>query len=168
MLRYTKMLKPAKRSGILRNTLTGASGGMTFIIMYAVYGLGFWYGVKLIHDDSGKGKDCEDRYTPEKLVVIFFSVLLGGFQIGQSAPYAEALGVARSAARSIYCIIGRKPPIDSLSDKGQKPITIADNISVKNIVFSYPARKSVKVYICLTTREPDILLEMEKHHVKTN
>ncbi len=31
--------------------LTGASGGMTFGIMYAVYGLGFWFGVKLIMDD---------------------------------------------------------------------------------------------------------------------
>jgi hypothetical protein len=26
-------------------------GGMMFGIMYAVYGLGFWYGIKLIMDD---------------------------------------------------------------------------------------------------------------------
>ena len=51
MYRYTTLLKPAKRSGILRNALTGASGGVTFVIMYAVYGVGFWYGVKLIFDD---------------------------------------------------------------------------------------------------------------------
>jgi hypothetical protein len=30
------------------------------------------------------------------------SVLIGGFQIGQAAPYAEALATARSAAGNIY------------------------------------------------------------------
>ena len=78
-------------------------------------------------------------------MVIFFCVLLGGFQIGQSAPYAEALATAQCAASGIYVIIARKPPIDSLSERGQKPLTINDNISFKNVVFSYPSRKDVTV-----------------------
>ena len=80
----------------MRCALTGAAGGITFVIMYAVYGIGFWYGVKLIFDDyercAGQWK-CSNQYTPENLVIIFFSVLLGGFQIGQSAPYAEAITI---------------------------------------------------------------------------
>ena len=32
--------------------LTGLSGGVTFGIIFSVYGLGFWYGVKLIMDDK--------------------------------------------------------------------------------------------------------------------
>ena len=31
--------------------MTALSGGLVFGIMYAVYGLGFWYGIKLIMDD---------------------------------------------------------------------------------------------------------------------
>ena len=42
LFRYTEKLQPARRSGIIRSALTGASGGITFIIMYAVYGIGFW------------------------------------------------------------------------------------------------------------------------------
>ena len=49
--RYQKHLTEARKSGIIRGMLTGSSGGMTFGIMYAVYGLGFWFGVKLIMDD---------------------------------------------------------------------------------------------------------------------
>ena len=67
--------------------------------MYTVYGVGFWYGVKLIFDDIERCRGewvCSNEYTPENLVIIFFSVLLGGFQIGQSAPYAEALSQGRS------------------------------------------------------------------------
>ena len=64
--------------------------------MYTVYGVGFWYGVKLIFDDLEhmrsleclESEECVPKYTPETLVVVFFSVLMGGFQIGQSAPYA--------------------------------------------------------------------------------
>ena len=66
--------------------------------MYTVYGVGFWYGVKLIFDDierCNRTWTCSNEYTPEKLVIIFFSVLLGGFQIGQSAPYAEAVSQGR-------------------------------------------------------------------------
>ena len=33
---------------------------------------------------------------------LWCSVLIGGFQIGQAAPYAEALATARSAAGNIY------------------------------------------------------------------
>ena len=120
---------PARRAGILRSSLTGASGGMTFVIMYSVYGLGFWYGVKLILDseEAGRQVNCaikwrslsystaqEEQYSPQTLVIVFFSVLMGGFQIGQSAPYAEALGTARTAAATIYSVIQRRPPIDSL------------------------------------------------------
>ena len=133
--------------------MTGASGGVTFIIMYTVYGVGFWYGVKLIFDDLEhmrsleclESTECVAKYTPETLVVVFFSVLMGGFQIGQSAPYAEAVSTARGAASTIYSIIQRRPEIDSLSEKGMKPITVDNNISVKNLTFSYPSRKTVKV-----------------------
>ena len=151
--RYAELLKPARRSGILRNALTGASGGMTFVIMYAVYGVGFWYGVKLIFDDleyqrSPKCQEtgaCIAKYTPETLVIVFFSVLMGGFQIGQSAPYTEAVASARTAATNVFSVIQRRPKIDSLSERGMRPITVDNNITIRNLTFSYPSRKTVNV-----------------------
>ena len=77
--------------------------------MYTVYGVGFWYGVKLIFDDIERCRGewvCSNEYTPENLVIIFFSVLLGGFQIGQSAPYAEALSQGSSRREGCSCSQG--------------------------------------------------------------
>ena len=148
--------------------------------MYAVFGLGFWYGVKCIMDDR-EGPECLacgdiavdcysnttinanpaqlgqcvdehfDCYTncmsyrPEDLLIVFFSVLIGGFQLGQSAPYVEALATARSAAGKIYSIIERIPEIDSSSQEGIKGQSLLGNINFKNIFFSYPSRKDVPI-----------------------
>merc|ERR1719186_1140688 len=99
--RYSKNLEAAKKSGILRGALTGVSGGLTFGIMFGVYGLGFWYGVKLIMDDieSDECKKCFEaaatgiggeflecleeckRYDAGDILTVFFCVLIGAFQI---------------------------------------------------------------------------------------
>ena len=154
---YADKLVGAKKSGILRGTLTGVSGGLMFGIMYMVYALGFWYGIKTIMDDreSEECQACEGldfeclenctRYTPRSLLVVFFSVLIGGFQIGQSAPYAEAFATARSAAGKIYRIIDRIPDIDSSSKDGKKPSTLEGSIKFENIFFNYPSRKDVNI-----------------------
>ena len=155
---YKDLLKPAKRSGIVRNALTGASGGVTFVIMYSVYGAAFWYGLKLIFDDlenlaspqcqlaeMSQGRKCPKQFSPETLVVVFFSLLMGGFQIGQTAPYIEAVASAKGAATSIFTILGRRSQIDSRSERGMRPVSVDDNITVRNVSFSYPTRKEVLI-----------------------
>jgi ATP-binding cassette subfamily B (MDR/TAP) protein 1 len=151
---YKDLLKPAKRSGIMRNALTGASGGLTFAIMYSVYGLAFWYGLKLIFDDRQNlateqcqlpDSKCEKMFTAETLVIVFFSLLMGGFQIGLTAPFVEAVVTARGAAASIFTVIGRRPPIDSASERGMRPVSVDDNITVRNLSFSYPSRRGILV-----------------------
>ena len=163
---YADNLVGAKKSGILRGTLTGVSGGLMFGIMYMVYALGFWYGIKTIMDDreseeclacDGLDFECLEnctRYTPRSLLVVFFSVLIGGFQIGQSAPYAEAFATARSAAGKIYRIIERIPDIDSSSEEGKKPSTLEGHIKFENVFFNYPSRKDVKILKGLTIEIP--------------
>ena len=161
---YEKNLQGAKKSGILRGLLTGLSGGLTFGIMWAVYGLGFWYGVKCIMDDrespefaacfnvtvtpASESYQCAEdnmRYQPQSLLIVFFSVLIGGFQLGQAAPYVEALMTARSAAGKIYSIIERIPDIDSSSTEGKKPSTFGGDIKFTKIFFNYPSRKDVNI-----------------------
>jgi len=170
--RYVDNLSGAKKSGILRGALTGASGGVTFGIMFAVYGLGFWYGVKLIMDDRESEacvacfanetdpdliyaclNDCV-RYNAKSLLTVFFSILIGGFQIGQAAPYVESFNIARSAAGAVYRVIERDSEIDSSSTTGDSPKSITGNISFRNIYFNYPSRPDVKILRGLTLDVP--------------
>ena len=158
--RYGKKLEGARTKGVQKGMLTGLGGGLSFGVMFAMYGLGFWYGIKCIMDDKESEEcqvcDAEDegylkcldscqRYTPGALLTVFFSVLIGGFQVGQSAPYAEALTTARSAAAKIYRIIERVPQIDSSSEKGKKPANMVGAIKFQDVVFSYPSRKDVPI-----------------------
>ena len=43
----------ARKSGIFRGILTGTTMGLMFGIIYGVYGLGLWFGVKIIKDEEG-------------------------------------------------------------------------------------------------------------------
>ena len=49
--RFANNLAGAWTSGILRSILTGLSAGATWGVMFWVYGLGFWFGTKLMLDD---------------------------------------------------------------------------------------------------------------------
>ena len=62
------------------------------MIMYAVYGIGFWYGINLILDNAealeslgcGRhhvGPECVFKYSPQDLVIVFHCVLFGGLQV---------------------------------------------------------------------------------------
>ena len=152
---YEKLLNPAKRAGILRNLISGAAGGIIFLIMYAVYGIGFWYGINLILEEAelrrslGCGQyrgeerpdECVSHYSPQDLVIVFHCVLLGGLQVGYAVPYIEAITTAQAAASDIFKIIRRVPAINSLSDKGMKPVFLDNSITIKNVSFTYPTRK---------------------------
>jgi hypothetical protein len=48
--KYCDELKAAKKNSILKGTLTYSFMGLMFGLIYAAYGVGFWYGNKLIVD----------------------------------------------------------------------------------------------------------------------
>ena len=47
---YSEALKKAKRHSIVKGTLTLSTIGLMFGLIYAAYGVGFWYGLKIILD----------------------------------------------------------------------------------------------------------------------
>lgn len=165
--RYTAEVASARKNGIIRNFLTGLSGGLTFFVIYSIYGLGLWYGVKSIKDeeetdefkqcfanctsqfiDHGDAFECIEgcrKFTVGSITIALFGILQGGMQLGQSGPFAEAFNTARVAAYDIYYVIFRRSNIDSSSTDGIKPAELKGEISFKSVFFNYPARKEVKV-----------------------
>lgn len=72
--RYTDNLADAREIGIKKGAVSGASLGFLFLIMFATYGLAFWYGSTLI---------LKGEITLGDLLVSFFGVLIGAFSLGQ-------------------------------------------------------------------------------------
>ena len=66
----------APKAGILRGFMTAIGCATFWFVFYASYGLGFWYGVKLIIDEreacGGNGEQCDGgvRYDPSSLIKV--------------------------------------------------------------------------------------------------
>jgi ATP-binding cassette subfamily B (MDR/TAP) protein 1 len=172
---FSGELGAAETHGIKRSAVTGLTMGLMFGLMYCVYGLGFWYGVKLIMDDQQTDRfdmctedcviadrshppeglteadlllDCIDscfRFNPGTLTTVLFGILQGGMQVGQSATFVEAFNTARAAAANIYAVIKRPSAIDSECPDGQRPSKITGKIEFRDVEFRYPSRPGVAV-----------------------
>nr|AAB69423.1 P-glycoprotein [Homo sapiens] len=133
--RYNKNLEEAKRIGIKKAITANISIGAAFLLIYASYALAFWYGTTLV---------LSGEYSIGQVLTVF-SVLIGAFSVGQASPSIEAFANARGAAYEIFKIIDNKPSIDSYSKSGHKPDNIKGNLEFRNVHFSYPSRKEVKI-----------------------
>ena len=114
----------------ISGTLTLSTIGLMFGLIYAAYGLAFWYGCKLVMDYRDKpeyltcmeqclmpdengeigGLECFlacDRFTVGSVTTAIFGILNGGMQIGQSSMYVEAGATAKAAAVQIFHVIDR-------------------------------------------------------------
>eukprot|EP00095_Tigriopus_kingsejongensis_P002534 snap_masked-scaffold344_size201325-processed-gene-0.9 protein:Tk02534 transcript:snap_masked-scaffold344_size201325-processed-gene-0.9-mRNA-1 annotation:"P-glycoprotein" len=136
--RFEHNLIFARKAGIMRGMLTGVGGGFMWLVIYCSYALAFWYGVKLIMDDTEQCyenlAECDPRYDASSLIVVFFSVLMGAMNVGQATPYIEAFSMARGAAAQIYSVIDRTPAIDSSDMNGDLPAPGAGNVTFKDVL----------------------------------
>ncbi|KAM6088819.1 ATP-dependent translocase ABCB1 isoform 1-T3 [Chlamydotis macqueenii] len=143
--RYHKNLEDAKKIGIKKAITANISMGAAFLLIYASYALAFWYGTTLV---------LSDDYTIGKVLTVFFSVLIGAFSIGQTAPSIEAFASARGAAYTVFNIIDNEPQIDSYSEAGYKPDHIKGNLELQNVYFNYPSRPDVEILKGLNLKIP--------------
>ncbi|XP_014749850.1 PREDICTED: ATP-binding cassette sub-family B member 5 isoform X2 [Sturnus vulgaris] len=135
--KYDANLEMAKRVGMQKSITTNTCLGLSQFFIFGSYALAFWYGTKLTAEDP--------HYDIASVLIVFFSVLIGAFSLGQAAPNLESVANARGAAYEVYKIINKKRLIDSSSKEGYKPDKLIGEIEFRNIHFSYPSRPDVKI-----------------------
>ncbi|XP_063777832.1 ATP-binding cassette sub-family B member 5-like isoform X2 [Pseudophryne corroboree] len=135
--RYTNNLGEAKKLGIKKAIASQLALGFVYLIVYASYGLGFWYGTVLILGDQG--------YTIGDALVVFFSVVISSYCIGQAFSHLEAFSIARGAAYGIFHVIDQTSTIDSFSEEGYRLDIVKGNVEFKDVHFCYPSRPNVQV-----------------------
>ncbi|XP_054129760.1 ATP-binding cassette sub-family B member 5 isoform X3 [Melozone crissalis] len=135
--KYDANLEAAKRVGMKKSITTNTCLGLSQFFIFGSYALAFWYGTKLTAEDP--------HYDIGRVLIVFFSVIVGAFCLGQAAPNLETVGNARGAAYEIYKIINKKRLIDSSSKEGYKPDKLVGEIEFRNIHFSYPSRPDIKI-----------------------
>ncbi|NWI52551.1 MDR1 protein, partial [Calyptomena viridis] len=137
LAKYDANLETAKSVGVKKSITTNTSLGVSQFLIFASYALAFWYGTKLTAED--------EHYDIGSVLIVFFSVLVGAFSLGQAAPNLESVAKARGAAYEVYEIINKKRLIDSSSKEGYKPDKLIGEIEFRNVHFSYPSRPDVKI-----------------------
>ena len=80
--------------------------GALFFSILASYALGFWFGSNCVEGNSS----CQNHtYTAGDVMIVFFSVLMAGFNLSQLTPAIKKIAEGRVAAVRIFKIIDRKP-----------------------------------------------------------
>ncbi|XP_054240801.1 ATP-binding cassette sub-family B member 5 [Indicator indicator] len=137
LAKYDANLEMARSVGLKKSIATNTSLGVSQFFIFGSYALAFWYGTKLTAED--------ENYNIGRVLIVFFSVLVGAFSLGQAAPNLESVANARGAAYEVYQVINKKRLIDSSSKEGYKPDRLIGEIEFRNIHFSYPSRPDVKI-----------------------
>lgn len=104
------------------------------LVMMASYALGFWYGSTLI---SGNELNTIAKYTAGEVLIVFFSIIMGGFNISQLSPCMKAFAEGQQAAAKIYAVLDRNPSIVD-DDVGLKLPNLKGDIELRNVTFAYP------------------------------
>ncbi|KAJ1950663.1 hypothetical protein EC988_004304, partial [Linderina pennispora] len=135
--RYDSKISKALAKGLHKAKVLGVSMGVILFTIYSVYALGFWFGGKLVRNDE---------MTPDGALSVFFSLVIGGFSLGNSAPSLSSISSARGAAAKVYQIIDRKSPIDPVdTETGKSADGIKGEIELSSVNFRYPTRPDVQI-----------------------
>jgi len=121
----------------------GIGFGLIISVMFMDYSLSFWYGSKLVGDheyNSTFGRN----YNTGDVITIFFSIMIGGFSLGQVAPCLTSFILGKDAGVKVFSVLDRKPKIVDNPD-GKIIANLEGNIEFKNIEFIYPAKPDIKV-----------------------
>ncbi|KAL1517855.1 hypothetical protein ABEB36_001563 [Hypothenemus hampei] len=136
--RYEKGLLFARNNNIKRHLFEALGYGSVWLLVFASYGLSFWYGVKLMLEGNS-------TYDAGNMITVFFSVMSGSMGFGAASPFIEAFATAKAAGGKIFHVINTLPHINLSKNNGQKMNEVKGNIELKNVHFNYPSRSLVSV-----------------------
>lgn len=142
--KYASALDTTEAAGVKKGLAVGVGTGVMFGTVFCAYSFGMYYGAVLVSDDLVDAcvSDC---YDGGRVLIVFFSTIMGAMALGQAGPSLEAVFKARAAAVSVFELIERTSAIDSSLETGLVLPTIKGHVSFQNITFRYPSRPEATV-----------------------
>ncbi|KIX01224.1 uncharacterized protein Z518_08949 [Rhinocladiella mackenziei CBS 650.93] len=135
--KYDRYLEEAKALSIKQGPLRALQYGIFFATTYLSYAFAWLYGTHLLVSGTIS--------SGGKVIVVLNALLLSSASLNNIAPSLTDLSKASAAAKGLFDVVDRKSTVDSLSEMGRKPDTVAGHLSLHNVSFAYPSRPSVKV-----------------------
>lgn len=141
---FENKLSPVIVNGRKSALLAGFSFGLSQFVMFAVYGVAFYYGSWLVKEHL--------LNEPLHLFKVFFAIVMSMMGIGQVMEMAPDGAKAKVAAREVLNFLEMKP---ATAVSGNKALSLKGrSIDFNGIEFRYPTRPDVKVLNKLTVSCP--------------
>ncbi|CAD8161006.1 unnamed protein product [Paramecium pentaurelia] len=150
--KYYQLLQSAANKTTKYDFGVGIAIGLIWAASLWSYALGFWYGAKLIADQT-YNPNQDSVYTVGDVMTIYFSVVTGGFSLGQAGPCIQNFAKGQAAAATMYEVLDRKPKIYN-SPNPKKLLDFNGEIQLKDIKFNYPNRPDQLVLNGLSLKIP--------------
>jgi ATP-binding cassette subfamily B (MDR/TAP) protein 1 len=145
-MNYANTLKDITKKALRYGAYLGIGLGALFLTMLWSYGLGFWFGSHCVEDTSSCPSSLNggSAYSAGDVLVIFFSILMAGFNLSQLTPSIKKIAEGQSAGARIFAIIDRQPLIMSAPD-AIKPTDFKGVFRFEGVTFAYPKDKSKNI-----------------------
>lgn len=136
--RYKVHLEDVKNINIKKGFFNGLAMGFLMFCIFCTYGMAFWFGFQFLINKNF-------NYSPETVIAVFFSVLMGSANFGISTTIMEVFGTATGAGAKIFHLIDNIPTINPLVSRGVTPNSVEGNVELRDVYFHYPSRPDVPV-----------------------
>nr|XP_043635409.1 ABC transporter B family member 21-like [Erigeron canadensis] len=140
---YRVKCEGPKKTGIKQGLISGIGFGVSFFLLFCMYGASFYAGARFV--EAGKT-------TFTDVFRVFFALTMAAIAISQSSSFAPDTSKAKSSAASVFAILDRKSEIDPSDESGVTLDTVKGEIELHHISFKYPTRPDVEIFrdLCLT------------------
>jgi ATP-binding cassette subfamily B (MDR/TAP) protein 1 len=140
---YRDKCEGPKKSGIKQGLISGIGFGVSFALLFCMYGASFYIGARFV----------EAGYTNFTDVFrVFFALTMAALAVSQSSSFAPDTSKAKGSAVSVFAILDRKSEIDPSDESGTTLDNVKGEIELRHISFKYPTRPDVEIFrdLCLT------------------
>ena len=137
LLRYDVAIAKVKDQFSAAWLPMGWAFGLMYFNMMCLYAIAFGFGTWLFDREKAEVGD---------ILTAWFSVMIGTMGVSVITQCSEHFATAKAVGVHVYQILERTSKIDPLSEKGEKfeNSDIDGNISLTNVSFTYPVKKSAK------------------------
>ncbi|KAJ4835573.1 ABC transporter B member 11 [Turnera subulata] len=134
---YQKKCEGPMRNGIKQGLVSGIGFGLSFFLLFCVYGTCFYAGAQLVR---------HGRISFSDVFRVFFALTMAAIAMSQSSSFAPDSSKAKSAVSSIFAIVDRKSKIDPSDESGMTLDNVKGEIELRHISFKYPSRPDIQIF----------------------
>ncbi|KAK4272062.1 hypothetical protein QN277_020662 [Acacia crassicarpa] len=142
---YHKKCEGPIKAGTRQGLISGTGLGVSFLVLYSVYGCSFYAGARLVQDG---------KISFSHVFRVFFVLTMAAVALSQSGLMAPSASKATASVASIFDILDHKSKIDPSDASGLTLQDLKGEVEFRHVAFKYPTRPDVQIFrdLCLTIR----------------